>query len=341
MGLFGRAKTDFNDALDHYQRAKNLAPGTEVWFDELAISVNFLQEGVKKYTGVSDELILLANIYFAISTLNKGISTLDKGTALDEYLHLAAASIYHWKIGRGYTNNKGNGNEVLEMILSALEERHPGLSNIEINSIVDQLHKDFYEKVLTKDLHKSKKGIIEYLHQIKALDSEYRKQVKAIDSLERFFITLVTDSNITKKNLAQKTKGEEDPSQGFRVAAQDQQPDTKWADDQGSLINLFFSLGINESQAANYLALGIPKDFIVNLVQKSYKDLAQRPKRLIEIEQKHVQTVITTLKSQRDVAEVELIERLILAGWTRGAATFLIQMIYSEKLKKNKKSKLK
>lgn len=149
MGMFSKADNEFNKALEFYKKAKSLTPGTASWFKELGEAVTVLQEGVRKYKGVSDDLILLSNIFYAVSMH-------DPDKFSNEYLPLAAATIYKWKKGRGYTKNRSNGELVYQMVSSELKRKYSLTSDEELEMLLMRLLKECYEPALSIKLSRDK-----------------------------------------------------------------------------------------------------------------------------------------------------------------------------------------
>ncbi|MEX2161958.1 MAG: hypothetical protein WD751_08595 [Anaerolineales bacterium] len=163
-----------------------------------------------------------------------------------------------------------------------------------------------------------KEAVLKYA---KTAEEFYAAKISAVRNLGDFFTALMTDSDVTKKSInKQKDKApkrDDDPKNSFSEIT--------------SLINLFFSLGYSEEVAIRSLASHkVPEQFTRSFISRAYKALMSRPIEYIELERKHVLNTKHTIQSQRGTKKEELIERLVLAGWSKIAASFLVNLAEKE-----------
>lgn len=148
MGLFSRSNCNYNEALDHYYKAKSSINNPVVYLSELQKAIEYLQEDIRKNRGTADALVVLANIYYAIFIWNKEVYT----NKLDgmKFLLCAVALMQHWRLGwRGYNKNTDQAHLVIKMLNQSLMTVYPNLTKPETSDLFwNQTHSQFYEDAL-------------------------------------------------------------------------------------------------------------------------------------------------------------------------------------------------
>lgn len=150
MGLFSNANSNYNKALDHYDKAKSSSDNHIVFLSELQKAAEYLQKDIRDNRGTADALVVLSNIYYAVFLWNREVNIYSNAIDKTKYLIYAVALMQQWRLGwRGYNKNSSQGRIVIDMLNEAIFALFPNITTPEKNKqFWEEAHSQFYEDAL-------------------------------------------------------------------------------------------------------------------------------------------------------------------------------------------------